>query len=64
MALTKRKQPVGYANRVLLDTEKRYSISELDLLAVIKNSSNGAKLTRWTDRLAYFDIHKIKHIMR
>ena len=86
-------KPVGYASRFLSNTEKKYAINELELIAVVwgrehfrlliyrkqnelltdhealeplikKNRSNNtdsARLTRWLDRLAHFDI-KIKHI--
>ena len=84
---------VGFASRYLSDTEKKYAINELELLAVgwglddfrlyiygkpieqltdhqtleplIKrnrtNKTYSARLTRWLDRLAHFDIN-IKHI--
>ena len=86
-------KPIGFASRFLSDTEKKYAINELELLAVVwglehfrlyiygkpielltdhqaleplikRNRSNktySARLTRWLDRLAHFDI-KIKHI--
>ena len=86
-------KPVGFASRYLSDTEKKYAINELELLAVVwglehfrlyiygkpielltdhqaleplikRNRTNkiySARLTRWLDRLAHFDIN-IKHI--
>ena len=86
-------KPVGFASRFLSDTEKKYAIIDLELLAVVwelkhsrlhiygqqnklltdhqtleqlikRNRSNktySARLTRWLDRLAHFDI-KIKHV--
>ena len=86
-------EPIGFASRYLSDTEKKYAINELELLAVVwglehfrlyiygkpielltnhqaleplikRNRSNktySARLTRWLDRLAHFDIN-IKHI--
>ena len=86
-------KPIGFASRFSLDTEKKYAINELELLAVVwglehfrlyiygkpielltdhqaleplikRNRSNktySARLTRWLDRLALFDIN-IKHI--
>ena len=86
-------KPVGFASRFLPDTEKKYAIKELELLAVVwglehlrlfvygkpielladhqaleplikRNRSDktySARLTRWLDRLAHFDIN-IKHI--
>ena len=86
-------KPVGSASRFLSDTEKKFAINELDLLAVVwglehfrvllygrqiellpdhqaleplkkRNRSNktfSARLIRWLDRLAHFDI-KIKHV--
>ena len=86
-------KPIGFASRYLSDTEKKYAINELELLAVVwglehfrlyiygkpiklltdhqaleplikRNRSNktySARLTRWLDRLAHFDIN-IKHI--
>ena len=85
-------KPIGFAIRFLSDTEKKYAINELELLAVVwglehfrlyiygkpielltdhqaleplikRNRSNktySAKLTRWLNRLAHFDIN-IKH---
>ena len=85
--------PVGFASRYLSDTEKKYAINELELLAVVwglehfrlyiygkpielltdhqaleplikrnrTNKTYSARLTRWLDRLAHFDIN-IKHI--
>ena len=69
--------PVGFASIYLSDTEKKYAIKELELLAIelltdqqaleplIKrnrtNKTYSARLTRWLDRLAHFDIN-IKHI--
>ena len=86
-------EPIGFASGFLSDTEKKYAINELELLAVVwglehfrlyiygkpielltdhqalepimkKSSSNdtySARLTRWLDRLANFDI-QIKHV--
>ena len=86
-------KPIGVASRYISDTEKKYAINELELLAVVwglehfrlyiygkpikllahhqaleplikRNRSNktySARLTRWLDRLAHFDID-IKHI--
>ena len=86
-------KPVGSASRYLLDTEKKFAINELELLAVVwglehfrlyiygkpielltdhqaleplikrnrTNKTYSARLTRWLDRLAHFDIN-IKHI--
>ena len=86
-------KPIGFASRFLSDTEKKYAINELELLAVVwrleyfrlyiygkpielltdhqaleplnkRNRSNktySARLTRWLDRLAHFDI-QIKHV--
>ena len=86
-------KPIAFASRFLSDTEKRYAINELELLAVVwglehfrlyiygkpiklltdhqaleplikRNRSNktySARLTRWLDRLAHFDIN-INHI--
>ena len=86
-------KPVRFASRYLSDTEKKYAINELELLAVVwglehfrlyiygkpielltdhqtlepiikrnrTNKTYGARLTRWLDRLAHFDIN-IKHI--
>ena len=86
-------KPIGFASRFLSDTEKKYAINELELLAVVwglehfrlyiygkpielltdhqaleplikRNRSNktySARLTRWLDRLAHFDIN-IKHV--
>ena len=86
-------KPVGFASRYLSDTEKKYAINELELLAVVwglehfrlyiygkpielltdhqaleplikrnrTNKTYSARLTRWLDRLAHFDIN-IKHI--
>ena len=86
-------KPIGFASRYLSDTERKYAINELELLAVVwglehfrlyfygkpielltdhqaleplikRNRSNrtySARLTRWLDRLAHFDIN-IKHI--
>ena len=88
-------KPIGFASRFLLDTEKKYAINELELLAVVwglehfrlyiygkpielltdhqaleplikRNRSNktySARVTRWLDRLAHFDI-QIKHVAR
>ena len=85
--------PIAYGSRYLNDTEKSYSIGELELLAVVwglekfrfylygkkiylytdhqaleplikRNRCNkqySARLTRWLDRLAHFDI-AIQHI--
>ena len=87
-------KPIGFASPFLSDTEKKYAINELELLAVVwdlehfrlhiygkpielltdhqaleplikRNRSNktySARLTRWLDRLAHFDIN-IKHIV-
>ena len=84
---------VGFASRYLSDTEKKYAINELELLAVVwglehfrlyiygkskelltdhqaleplikrnrTNKTYSARLTRWLDRLAHFDIN-IKRI--
>ena len=86
-------KPITYGSRFLNDTEKNYSIGELELLAVVwglekfrfylygkkvylytdhqaleplikRNRCNkqySARLTRWLDRLAHFDI-AIQHI--
>ena len=86
-------KPIGFAGRFLSDTEKKYAINELELLAVvwgleqfrlyiygnpneilpdhqaleplvkrnISNKTYSARLTRWLDRLAIFDIN-MKHI--
>ena len=86
-------KPIAYGSRYLNDTEKNYSIGELELLAVVwglekfrfhlygkkvylytdhqaleplikRNRCNkqySARLTRWLDRLARFDI-AIQHI--
>ena len=86
-------KPIGFASKFLSDTEKKYALNELELLAVVwglenfrlyiygkpielltdhqaleplikRNRSNktySARLTRWLDRLAHFDIN-IKHI--
>ena len=86
-------KPIGFASRYLSDTEKKYVINELELLAIVwglehfrlyiygkpielltdhqaleplikRNRSNKtyiARMTRWLDRLAHFDIN-IKHI--
>ena len=86
-------KPVGFASRYLSDTEKKYAIKELELLAVVwglehfrlyiyrkpielltdhqgleplikrnrTNKTYSARLTRWLDRLAHFNIN-IKHI--
>ena len=86
-------KPIGFASRFLSDTEKKYAINELELLALVwglehfrlyiygkpielltdhqaleplikRNRSNktySARLTRWLDRLAHFDI-QIKHV--
>ena len=86
-------KPIAFASRFLSETEKRYAINELELLAVVwglehfrlyiygkpiklltdhqaleplikRNRSNktySARLTRWLDRLAHFDIN-INHI--
>ena len=86
-------KPIAYGSRYLNDTEKKHSIGELELLAVVwglekfrfylygkkvhlytdhqaleplikRNRSNkhySARLTRWLDRLAHFDI-SIQHI--
>ena len=85
--------PIAFGSRYLNDTEKNYSIAELELLAVVwglekfrfylygkkahlytdhqaleplikRNRSNHqycARLTRWLDRLAHFDI-AVQHI--
>ena len=84
---------IGFASRFLSDTEKKYSINQLELLAVVwglehfrlyiygqpiklltahhaleplikRNRSNktySARLTRWLDRLAHFNIN-VHHI--
>ena len=86
-------QPIGFASRFLSDTEKKYAINELELLAVVWELEHfrlyiygkpielstdqqaleplikrnrliktySARLRRWLDRLAHFDIN-IKHI--
>ena len=83
-------KPIGFASRYLSDTEKKYAINELELLAVEwglehfrlyiygkpielltdhqaleplikRNKTYSARLSRWLDRLAHFDIN-IKHI--
>ena len=86
-------KPIAYGSRYLNDTEKNYSIGELELLAAVwglekfrfylygkkvylytdhqaleplikRNRCNkqySARLTRWLDRLAHFDI-VIQHI--
>ena len=86
-------KPIAFGSRYLNDTEKNYSISELELLAVVwglekirfylygkkvfsytdhqalellikrnrSNHQNSARLTRWLDRLAHFDI-AVQHI--
>ena len=86
-------KPIAYGSRYLNDTEKNYSIGELELLTVVwglekfrfylygkkvylytdhqaleplikRNRCNkqySARLTRWLDRLAHFDI-AIQHI--
>ena len=86
-------KPIGFASRFLSDTEKKYAINELELLAVVwglehfrlyiygkpiklltdhqaleplikRNRSNktySARLTRWLDRLAHFNIN-VHHI--
>ena len=86
-------KPIGFASRFLSDTEKKYAINELELLAVVwglehfrlhtygkpielltdhqaleplikrirSNKTYSARLARWLDRLAHFDI-TIKHI--
>ena len=86
-------KPIGFASRLLSDTEKKYAINELELLAVVwglehfrlyiygkpiklltdhqaleplikRNRSNktySARLTRWLDRLAHFNIN-VNHI--
>ena len=86
-------KPIAFGSRYLNDTEKNYSIGELELLAVVwglekfrfylygkkiflytdhqameplikRNRSNhhySARLTRWLDRLAHFDI-AVQHI--
>ena len=85
-------KPVGFASRFLLDTEKKYAINELELLAVVwglehfclyvygkpielltdhqaleplikrkrSNKTYSARLTKWLDRFAHFDIN-LKH---
>ena len=86
-------KPIDFASRFLSDTEKKYAINELKLLAVVwglehfrlyiygkriklltdhqalgplikRNRSSktySARLTRWLDRLAHFQIN-VKHI--
>ena len=86
-------KPIAFGSRYLNDTEKNYSIGELELLAVVwglekfrfylygkkvylytdhqaleplikRNRCNrqySARLTRWLDRLAHFDI-AVQHI--
>ena len=81
-------KPIAFGSRYLNDSEKNYSIGELELLAVVWglekfrfylygkkvflytdhqaleplikrnrfNRQNSARLTRWLDRLAHFDI--------
>ena len=87
------RKPIAFGSRYLNDTEKKYSIGELELLAVVRglekfrfylyrkkvylytdhqaleplinrNRSNrqySARLTRWLERLTYFNI-SIQHI--
>ena len=83
-------KPIAFGSRYLNNTEKNYSIGELELLAVVwglekfrfylygiktdhqaleplikrnrRNHQYSPRLTRWLDRLAYFDI-AVQHIL-
>ena len=86
-------KPIGFASPFLSDTEKKYAINELELLAVVwglehfrlysygkpiklltdhqaleplierirSNKTYSARLTRWLNRLAHFNIN-VHHI--
>ena len=86
-------KPIAFGSRCLNDTEKNYSLGELELIAVVwglekfrfylygkkihsytihqalesiikrnqSNQQNSARLTRWLDKLAHFDI-AVQHI--
>ena len=91
--MTEKEKPIAFGSRYLNDTEKKYSIGDFELLAVVwglekfrfylygkkvflytdhqaleplikrnrSNHQNSARLTRWLDRLAHFDI-AVQHI--